>query len=115
VVGGASSLLVEEGGPRLFDVRPPTPEVLPEVQTGLDLLEALKTSPESLDWFFVSPPAEFGAWVPAPDTGSYRLGGDVLLTDAEGRSNISAADFARAFLDEIEHPAHRRQRFHAAH
>lgn len=115
VVGGASSLLVEEGGPRLFDVRPPSPDVLPEVQTGMNLLETLTASPESLDWFFVSPPAHFGSWVPAPDTGRYRLGKDVLLTDEEGKSTISAADFARAFLDEIEQPKHHRERFHAAH
>jgi len=115
VVGGASSLHVQEGGPRVFDVRPPSAEVLPEVQTGIDVLEALKASPDGLDWFFVSPPLEFGAWSPAPEKGAYRLGKDVLLTDDEGRSIISAADLARAFLDEIERPQHHRERFHVAH
>ena len=39
VLGGVSSTLVAEGGPRLFDVSPPAPpEVLPEIQTGLNLL-----------------------------------------------------------------------------
>ena len=89
--------------------------MLPEIETGLALLERLKNAPEALDWFYVSPPLSFGAWAPAPDTGSYRLSDDVLLRDAEGNSAISAADLARALLDEIEQPQHRRRRFHAAH
>jgi putative NADH-flavin reductase len=52
---------------------------------------------------------------PAPDTGSYRLSEDVLLKDDAGNSSISAADSARAILDEIEQPKFHRRRFHAAH
>ena len=115
VIGGASSLLVEEGGPRLIDTHQPPPEVLPEIETGIRILESLKESPEALEWFYVSPARDFGAWVPAPDTGSYRLGGDVLITTEDGTSVISAADLARAVVDEIERPAHRRRRFHVAH
>jgi len=115
VLGGASSLLVSEGGPRLFDTGQPPPEVLPEIQTGLDVLETLRQAPESLDWFYVSPPADFGAWAPAPETGAYRLSEDVLLTDESGKSTISAADLAVAVVDEIEQPRYRRRRFHAAH
>jgi putative NADH-flavin reductase len=115
VIGGASSLLVAEGGPRLFDVNEAPPEVLPEIQTGLVTLETLKGTPADVDWFYVSPPESFGAWVPAPDTGSYRLSDDVLLRDDAGISTISAADLARAILDEIEEPRYRRRRFHAAH
>jgi putative NADH-flavin reductase len=115
VIGGASSLLVAEGGPRLYDVNEMPPEVRPEVDTGLALLDALKAAPEALDWFYVSPPVTYGAWAPAPDTGAYRLSDDVLLTDEQGNSTISAADLARAVLDEIEQPRYRRRRFHAAH
>ena len=115
VLGGASSMLVSEGGPRLFDTAETAPEILPEVQTGLDVLETLKTAPETLDWFYVSPAAEFGAWVDAPETGAYRLSDDVLLTDANGVSKISGADLALAVVDEIEQPRYRRRRFHTAH
>jgi putative NADH-flavin reductase len=115
VLGGASSLLVSEGGPRLFDTAETPPEVLPEVQTGLDVLETLQRAPESLDWFYLSPPAVFGAWAPAPETGTYRLSDDLLLTDEQGNSTISAADLAVAVVDEIENPRHRRRRFHVAH
>lgn len=115
VLGGASSLLVSEGGPRLFDVAEPAPEVLPEVLTGMALLELLRRSPESLDWFYLSPPARFGAWEPQVVTGRYRLSDDVLLKDDQGESYISAPDLAVAVLDEIEQPRHHRRRFHVAH
>ena len=116
-VGGASSLLVEEGGPRLWDVthEQMPDDVKPEVQTGLTALEQLQNSPESLDWFYVSPPADFGSWLGTASKGSYQLGGDVLLRDADGVSTISAADLALAIVDEIETPAHRRARFTAIH
>jgi putative NADH-flavin reductase len=115
VIGGASSLLVGEGGPRLFDASDHAPEVLPEIETGLALLDAMRAAPEALDWFYVSPPESFGVWAPAPETGSYRLSDDILLRDADGNSTISAADLALAIVDEIERPRHRRRRFHAAH
>ena len=115
VLGGASSLLVSEGGPRLLDVHDTPAEVLPEVQTGINELELLQSAPESLDWFYVSPAASFGAWIPQRVTGAYRLSDDVLLKDDDGNSEISGADLALAVLDEIEVPRHRRRRFHVAH
>ena len=115
VLGGASSMLVSEGGPRLFDVAETAPEILPEVQTGLDVLDTLTQTPETLDWFYVSPAASFGAWVDAPVTGAYRRSDDVLLTDENGVSTISGADLAAAVVDEIEQPRYRRRRFHVAH
>jgi putative NADH-flavin reductase len=115
VLGGVSSVLIEEGGPRFFDVSDPGPDVLPEIQTGLALLEALQAAPESLDWFYVSPAIEFGAWLPQRVTGTYRISDDVLLKDEAGESHISAADLALAVLDEIEQPRYHRRRFHVAH
>lgn len=115
VLGGASSLLVSPDGPRLIDVAPPAPEVRAEVALGIHKLKTLQASFDSLDWFYVSPAAEFGAWVPSTQTGQYRVSDDVLLKDADGKSEISAADLALAVLDEIEHPTHRRRRFHVAH
>jgi putative NADH-flavin reductase len=105
VLGGVSSVLVSEGGPRFFDVSEPEPEVLPEIKTGL----------ATLDWFYVSPAATFGAWYPQQVTGDYRISDDVLLTDEKGESHISGADLAKAVVDEIEQPKYHRRRFHAAH
>jgi putative NADH-flavin reductase len=117
VLGGVSSVLISEQGPRLFDVTVAElpDEVLPEIRTGLALLDALHQAPETLDWFYVSPAQEFGSWYPQVVTGSYRVSDDVLLKDENGKSAISAADLAVAVLDEIEHPRYRRRRFHVAH
>jgi len=115
VLGGASSLQVTEGGPLLFDTTPMPPEVVPEVRTGMALLDTLRSAEDDLDWFYVSPAAEFGAWAPGERTGGYRTSDDVLLVDDAGKSFISAADLALAVLDEIEHPVHRRRRFHVAY
>ncbi len=116
VLGGVSSMLVEEGGPRVYDVNKDNvpADLLPEIETGMALLDALRAAPESLDWFYISPAAEFGAWLPQRVTGGYRISEDVLLTDDDGQSYIAAPDLALAVLDEIEHPRHRRRRFHVA-
>ncbi|MNU04041.1 hypothetical protein D3C72_2482930 [compost metagenome] len=44
-------------------------------------------------------------------SGSYKTGKDHLLIGADGKSWISFADYAIAMLDEVEKPAHSRQRF----
>lgn len=110
VVGGAGGSLVAPGGPRLFDAGFPE-EYKAEAQTAIDILEALRRSPESLDWFLVHPAESFGVWNPGERTGTYRDGGDVLVRDDNGVSFISGADLGVAFIDEIENPKHRRERF----
>ena len=111
IVGGASSLGVAPGGPRLIDT-PEFPEAYKEeAQAHIAVLEALRVSSSGADWFYVSPSATFGAYAPGERTGSYRLGDDTLLVGPDGASFISGADFAIAFLDEIESPAHHRARF----
>ncbi|MDX2376170.1 NAD(P)H-binding protein [Microbacterium sp. LRZ72] len=114
-IGGASSLHLSEGGPTLWDVSHEQlpPEVKPEIETGLHAFDMLKASPESLDWFYVSPPSDFGSWLGTASRGSYVLGGDVLLKDDEDASTISADDLALAIIDEVEQPKHRRGRFTA--
>ena len=115
--GGASSLHTEAGGPTLWEVSKDNlpAEVKPEIETGITVYSTLQASPESLDWFFVSPPTDFGSWLGTPDKGTYLLGGDVLMKDANGNSTISAADLAIAVVDEIEAPTHHRARFTAIH
>jgi putative NADH-flavin reductase len=48
---------------------------------------------------------------PGERTGHFRLGGDQLLHDAQGKSHISMEDFAIAMADELERPVHSRRRF----
>jgi putative NADH-flavin reductase len=110
VVGGTGSSLSAPGGPRLIDLDFPE-EYKAEAQTGVDILEGLRATPESLDWFFVHPAETFGAYNPGERTGTYRVGGDVVVRDDQGRSYISGEDLAVAFIDEIESPKHHRQRF----
>ncbi len=110
VIGGAGGSLVAPGGPRLFDQGFPE-EFVHEAQVGIDSLALLEASPQSVDWFFIHPAEEFGAWAPGERTGHYRDGGDVVVRDADGRSVISGADLAVAVVDEIERGAHHRARF----
>lgn len=115
VVGGAGSLLVAEGGPRVVDT-PDFPEAFKAEALEMgEVLEDLRASDPALDWFFVSPAATFGAYAPGEYRGEYRVGGDVLLTDAQGESAIGGADFGVAVVDEIESGAHRRERFTVAY
>jgi putative NADH-flavin reductase len=116
VLGGAGSLRVgRNDGPRLVDTGVMPEEVLPEVNTGIALLEALQNAPSELAWFYISPAGGFGAFAPGEATGRYRVGTDVLLVDENGESRLSGEDLALAVLDEIERPAHDRRRFHVAY
>ncbi|MDD0974429.1 NAD(P)-dependent oxidoreductase [Pseudomonas fontis] len=106
VVGGAGSLLLPSGG-RVIDT-PDFPEAYKaEASAGSQFLDDLRQE-RQLDWTFLSPSAEF---VEGPRTGAYVLGKDHLLFGSDGRSWISFADYAIAMLDEVEKPAHSRQRF----
>jgi uncharacterized protein len=114
-VGGASSLLVAEGGPLLFH-SPGFPEQYKEeAASAAEVLDVLRADTSGADWFYVSPAAEFGGYNPGTATGKYRVGGDILLTDESGKSQISGADFALAFVDEIDDPKHQRARFTVAY
>lgn len=115
VVGGAGSLLSAADGPKVY-LTPEFPERFRGYARISDVvLDNLRGSDPGLDWFVLSPPRGFGHYAPGTATGTFRVGGDVLLTDEEGRSEISGADFATAFVDEIETPVHRRQRFTVAY
>jgi len=109
LVGGAMGSLSAPGGPRLWDLGVPE-EYRHEAKFGIDSLDILQGA-EGLNWFYVHPPKEFGAWIPGERTGAYRDGGDVFVEDADGKSYISGADYAVAFVDEIENAKHRDERF----
>ncbi|MDP9506311.1 NAD(P)-dependent oxidoreductase [Pseudomonas protegens] len=106
VVGGAGSLLLPGGG-KVIDSPGFPEEYKAEASAGGVYLDTLRKE-QDLDWTFLSPSAEF---VEGERTGQFRLGQDDLLVNAQGRSWISFADYAIGMLDEVEKPAHRRQRF----
>ena len=105
VVGGAGSLEIAPGQ-RLIDQPDFPDEYRPEASKGAAFLAVLQNEKE-LDWSFLCPSAEF---VPGERTGKFRLGKDELLLNENG-SSISFEDYAVAMVDEIENPAHSRQRF----
>ncbi len=106
VVGGAGSLEVAPGK-ALFDT-PGFPDVAkPESGKGREFLDAIRKE-DGLDWSFLSPSTVFA---PGERSGKFRLGGDGLLTAADGKSHISMEDYAIALLDEVETPRHIRRRF----
>jgi hypothetical protein len=114
-VGGAGSSLVAEGGPRLVDSAEFQEEWKPEALAHAEVLSALQEGIDGLRWFYVSPAALFGSWAPGETLGTYRTGGDVLVTKEDGSSEISGTDFALAYVDELERVAHPDQRFTVGH
>lgn len=105
-VGGFSSLRPAPDAPRFVEG-----EVAEEYRAEALEGEATRVllaehAPAGLDWVFVSPAGSYGAWAPGERTGTYRVGGEVALFDAEGASSISGPDFAAAIVDEIEQAAH---------
>lgn len=106
VVGGAGTLETLPGK-ALLDAPGFPAAWRPEAEGGRRFLAALRET-HDLDWTFLSPAAEF---VPGERTGKFRVGGDQLLTAANGRSWISMEDYAIAFVDELERPKHVMARF----
>ena len=105
VVGGAGSLEVAPGV-NLVDTPQFPAAYKAEASKGGEFLDLLRKEKE-LDWTFLSPSAVIA---PGERTGKFRLGKDQLLTHDKG-SNISWEDYAIAAVDELEKPAHIRERF----
>ena len=110
VTGGAASLEVAPGQ-RLID-SPDFPDEWREfAMGGIRFLDALLDE-TGIDWTFFSPAALIEE---GPRLGHYRTGTDRLVTDAQGQSRISFADYAIAMADELEQHRHPRARFTAAY
>lgn len=106
VVGGAGSLYV---APELQVMDTPgfPPEYMASAEGARQALQLLRAE-EKLNWSMLSPSAMIA---PGQRTQQFRLGGEYLLSDAAGKSHISVEDYAVAMIDELEQPAHLRQRF----
>ncbi|MBM9467911.1 NAD(P)-dependent oxidoreductase [Nakamurella leprariae] len=109
VIGGAGSLRGPDGT-QLVDGPDFPAAIKPGATAARDYLVELADEP-ILDWTYVSPAVEMGPHSPGERRGSYRLGDDEPVLDAEGRSRISVQDLAVAVVDELENPAHSRRRF----
>lgn len=107
VVGGAGSLYLDENHTKQLYQQADFPDVVKplseEMGKSLDILRD-----SNIDWTFISPAADFQAT--AKRTGKYVLAGEELTFDANGKSEISYADFAIAMVDEIVEAKHSRER-----
>ncbi|OJU22354.1 MULTISPECIES: NAD(P)-dependent oxidoreductase [unclassified Sphingomonas] len=110
VTGGAASLEIAPGQ-RVIDTPSFPAEWKPIAEGGIAFLDDIR-SERDIDWVFFSPAALL---FEGPRLGHYRLGGDRLVTDENGESKISFADYAIAMVDELERKAHSRERFTAAY
>lgn len=107
VVGGAGSLFISPGK-RLMDSGIIPESYIPAVKALSDIYLVDLTAEKNLDWVFFSPA---GNIEPGEQTGKFRLGKDDLIVNEKGESRISVQDYAAAMIDELEKPAHHRERF----
>jgi hypothetical protein len=110
IVGGAGTMEVAPGV-RALDVFPVPEDWKPEIMAQIEAWEVYRKNSD-LDWTYLSPPVFIE---PGERTGTYRLGINQLVMNAQGESRISAEDYAVALLDEIEQPRFVRQRFSVAY
>jgi uncharacterized protein len=116
VIGGAGSLEVAPGK-RVVDVDGFAENLPAALGVPADYVRAVRAHIEALDlyrlsdrnWTYVSPSA--GLVQPGKRTGRFRIGGDQLLVQEDGTSDISADDLAIAVLDEAEFPRFAQRRF----
>ncbi|WP_350351683.1 NAD(P)H-binding protein [Microbacterium sp. A8/3-1] len=106
VVGGAGSLF--DGPKQRLDASDFDPGSRPSALAQKAALEALRERGDAVDWVYLSPSDVIG---PGPATGAVVLGEDTLLRGRDGESFVTTGDFAVAFVDELEHPRHHRERF----
>ena len=106
VVGGAGSLEIAPGV-QLIDTPQFPAEWKPGALAARDYLNTLKKE-EDLDWTFISPAILLE---PGERTGQFRRGTNQPVFDENGASKISVEDLSVALLDELDEPAHIRQRF----
>lgn len=110
VVGGAGSLEVAPGV-QLVDT-PQFPDAyLAVARAHREVFRHLQAE-NPLDWTFFAPAGLIG---PGERRGTYRSAVKTLLTDSQGQSQISYADYAIAFVDELEAHRHPRQIITAAY
>lgn len=100
VVGGAGSLFVNKEKTITVDMGKDFPDDWKPLSAAHG--KGLKTlrNTTDLNWTYISPACDFIA--DGERTGYYKLGGEELIFNHKGESNISYADYAIALVDVIE-------------
>jgi putative NADH-flavin reductase len=107
VVGGAGSLFISPGK-RIMETGSIPDSYLPAVRALAEVYLIDLIAEKNIDWVFFSPA---GMLEQGLRTGKFRLGKDDLVVNEKGESKISVQDYAVAMIDELEKPAHHRERF----
>ncbi|MDL2277709.1 NAD(P)-dependent oxidoreductase [Parabacteroides sp. OttesenSCG-928-G07] len=107
MVGGAGTLFVAPGL-RVVDSGAIPQEIMAGVKSLGEFYLNILMNEQAIDWVFFSPA---GSIEPGERTGKYRLGKDDLILNDQGESKISVQDYAKAMIDELEVPAHHKERF----
>ena len=111
IVGGAGTLFVKPGV-RVVDTGVIPDAIIDAVRSLGNFYLNVLTKEHDLDWVFFSPAGAFEDADKGKRTGKFRLGKDDLIVDpATGTSHISVQDYAIAMVDELEKPAHHKERF----
>ena len=108
IIGGAGTLFCAPGL-RVVDSGAIPAEIMGGVRPLGDFYLNTLMNENDIDWVFFSPAGVFDQ--EGKKTGNYRLGKDDLIVDAEGNSHISVQDYADAMVNELEKPAHHKERF----
>ncbi len=109
VVGGAGSLYVDPAHSlRVMDA-PDFPEMFKPLASSMaKAFDSLKVR-KDIRWTYLSPAGNFVA--AGPRTGAYTAGGEEIMRNSKGESQISYADYAVAMIDEAENGKHMNARF----
>ena len=111
IVGGAGTLFVKPGV-RVVHTGVIPDEIIDAVRSLGNFYLHYLTKEHDLDWVFFSPAGAFEDADKGQRTGKFRLGKDDLIIDPKtNSSHISVQDYAVAMVDELEKPAHHKERF----
>lgn len=109
VVGGAGSLYVNpEHTVRVMDT-PDFPDMFKPLANSMGAAFDVLRVRKDVKWTYLSPAGNFVA--DGPRTGNYTAGGEEILVNSKGESQISYADYAIAMIDEAENARHIGERF----
>ncbi len=111
-VGGPGHLFTDESRTSIYWQKSIARGPLRDAARTLERAYFLYKISRDVRWTYVAPPIELDR--DGERTGRYRAGDDVLLTDDQGRSRISHADYAVALVDEVETRAHPQRMFTVA-
>ncbi len=109
VVGGAGSLYVDAKHTIRVMETPDFPDVFKPLASSMGKAFDTLRARNDVRWTYLSPAGNFVA--DGVRTGKYTSGGEEIMVNNKGESQISYADYAIAMIDEAENGKHIQKRF----